>query len=189
MSTYPGDGGRDEPREETTQPLSGWQQPEPQRGWDAPSSSDRPSPHPSDASTPYGQQPPPTQGQPTQGQPYAAPYAPGGPPPGFPMSRPDHPQATLALVLGLVGLAGGLATCGLLFLVSPFAWVIGRRSTREIAASGGHYGGEGSARAGYVTGVIGTIFLVLAIVAVVIYILVVIAVIGSSGTTSDYGNV
>lgn len=187
MSNYPGDEGRDPSREddEATRPV-GWQQPEPSRGWDAPgpqqeSSWDTPPP------SPYGQ---PSQQAYQQPPPYAAPspYAPQ-PPMGFPVAKPDHPQATLALVLGIVGLAGGLATCGLLFLTSPFAWVVGRRAVREIEASGGQLGGEGSARAGFVTGVIGSILLVLALIAVALYIAFVVWAISSSGSSSDYGNV
>lgn len=189
MSGYPGDEERDPSRsdDEATRPL-GWQQPEPSRGWDAPPPS------------PYGQpQPaPPSYEQPSYQQPsyqqpppYAAPspYAQQPPPMGLPVAKPDHPQATLALVLGIVGLAGGLATCGLLFLTSPFAWVIGRRAVREIEASGGQLGGEGSARAGLVTGVIGSVLLALALVAVALYIAFVVWAISSSGTSSDYGNV
>lgn len=187
MSGYPGDEERDPSRgdDEATRPL-GWQQPEPPRGWDAPPPSPYAQPRPS-----YDQ---PSYDQPSYEQPppYAAPsaYSQQPPPPmGFPVAKPDHPQATLALVLGIVGLAGGLATCGLLFLTSPFAWVIGRRAVREIEASGGQLGGEGSARAGLVTGVIGSVLLALALVAVALYAAFVVWAISSSGSSSDYGNV
>lgn len=193
MSTYPGDQERDPSREddEATRPV-GWQQPEPPRGWDAPgpqqgSSWDAPPPSPYGQPSQQGYQQPSQQGY--QPPPYAAPSYATQPPMGLPVAKPDHPQATLALVLGLVGLAGGLATCGLLFLTSPFAWVIGRRAVREIEASGGQLGGEGSARAGFVTGVIGSILLVLALVAVALYIAFVVWAISSSGSSSDYGNV
>lgn len=126
---------------------------------------------------PYGQQP---YGQPSYGQAYGA-----GGPASWGVPHQDHPRATLALVLGVVALAGGLA-CGLPLLVSPFAWVVGGRAVREIRASGGRYGGEGQAKAGQVMGIVGTVVLVLAVLAVVT--LIVIGLASSSGSSSDYSN-
>jgi hypothetical protein len=84
---------------------------------------------------PYGQQPPyvPQPGQP-------AGYA------------PDHPKATTALVLGILG----IVICG---IIAPFAWRIGKQTLDEIDASNGQLGGRGSAQAGYVLGIIGTVLL------------------------------
>ena len=112
---------------------------------------------------PYGQAP---YGQPQHGQPYA--QTPYGYPPyaGFTPPRPDHPQSTLSLILGIVGLVFGFG-CGLGFLVSPFAWALGRNAVREVRASHGHLGGEGTARAGMILGIIGTVLLVLAILALI----------------------
>jgi hypothetical protein len=102
---------------------------------------------------PYGQapydqgsygQPPYDQG--SYGQP---PY--GQPPVGY---APDHPKATTAMVLGILG----IVVCG---LVAPFAWRIGKRTVDEIDASHGQLGGRGTAQAGYILGIIGTILLVL----------------------------
>ena len=89
-------------------------------------------------------------------------YAPGAPVP----YAPDHPNATTALVLGIVG----MVVCG--GLLSPFAWVIGRKAVREIDASQGALGGRGSAQAGYILGVIGSVMLVLAVLLVVAYLLI-----------------
>jgi hypothetical protein len=75
---------------------------------------------------------------------------PGWAPPGY--ALPEHPQATTAMVLGILG----LATCTVL---SPFAWRIGKRAVSEIDASNGRLGGRGPAQAGYVMGLIGTIML------------------------------
>ena len=96
-----------------------------------------------------------------QYQPQPGYYAPGAPAP----YAPEHPNATTALVLGIVG----MVVCG--GLLSPFAWVIGRKAVREIDASHGALGGRGSAQAGYVLGVIGSVMLVLAVVLVVAYLL------------------
>jgi len=101
------------------------------------------------AQPPYGGYPP---------NPYGAPP--------FPVA-PDHPQATLVLVLGIVG----LVVCG---LVAPFAWVMGGRVVREIDASGGQLGGRSQAQAGRICGIIGTCliglgFLFLAFVVVIAF--------------------
>ncbi|MFC6154072.1 DUF4190 domain-containing protein [Nocardioides yefusunii] len=122
---------------------------------------------------PYGQQP---AQQPTQpyGTQYGAPqYGSqqfgaqqfGGPQYGMTqLPPPPHPRATTAMVLGLVGLVGGL-TCGLGFLLSPFAWAIGSRTVKEIDASKGQLAGRDQANTGRITGIVGTVLLVLAIVA------------------------
>ena len=67
---------------------------------------------------------------------------------------PDHPKATTALVLGILG----LVVCG---VIAPFAWRIGRRTLDEIDGSHGQLGGRGTAQAGYVLGIIGTVVLLL----------------------------
>lgn len=106
---------------------------------------------------PYGQ--PPT-GQPPYGQPAygQAPY--GQPAYGHPSMgyAPDHPKATTALVLGILG----MVVCGLL---APFAWRIGKRTLDEIDGSHGQLGGRGTAQAGYVLGIIGTVLLLLGVLA------------------------
>ena len=118
-------------------------------------------------SGPYGQQP--------YGQQYGQQY-------GYAYQVPNHPQATMALVLGLVGLIGG-CLCGLPLLASPFAWAVGARAKREIEASHGQLGGAGNAQAGYITGIIGTVLLVLAVLGVLLLLVVGIASEGSSGPT------
>jgi hypothetical protein len=93
------------------------------------------------------------------GQPPYPPQGWGAPPPGY-GPVPDHPKATTALVLGILGLV-------LCQLLAPVAWVVGKRSRDEIDASGGRYGGRGSAQAGYVMGVIGTILIVVTLLFVI----------------------
>jgi hypothetical protein len=66
-------------------------------------------------------------------------------------------------------------------LVSPFAWVIGHRSLREIRAAGGHLGGESSAQAGMVMGIVGTVLL---FVFVIVVVLLVIGLAASDFTTT-----
>lgn len=108
---------------------------------------------------------PPLAGPPLAGPPPGAPYPPYHSPPYI---RPEAPSATTALVLGIVGLAGGLMVCGLPLVVSPFAWYFGNQALREIEESGGTLGGESQARAGQIMGIIGTIFLGLAVLVLVV---------------------
>ena len=75
---------------------------------------------------------------------------------------PEHPQATLALVLGILS----VVTCQVL---GPFAWVIGHRAVREIDESGGRIGGRGTAQAGYVLGIIGTVLLGFAVLTLLVF--------------------
>ncbi len=108
------------------------------------------------------QTPPP--GQPPYGNYPPNPY---GPPPGF--GAPDHPQATLILVLGILG----LVACQIL---SPVAWVMGNRVVREIDASNGQVGGRSSAQAGRICGIIGTVLLGLGLLIGVVAIIILFAV-------------
>lgn len=195
--------------DEETRPL-GWDQPEVPRGWDAPDA--RPQSWDSPAASPRPAEPPPypTQAMPSapppyppppyRSAPYPAPYqAPSYPPPAWGTAPPhaggwvpygapvaEHPRSTLALVLGIIGLVAGLST-GVGFLLSPVAWAVGRSAVREIAASGGHYGGQGQARAGQVLGIIGTVLL--AILVALLVLLVVFLVATHQAATPDYGNV
>ncbi|MGI9155695.1 MAG: hypothetical protein ACR2FG_03525 [Marmoricola sp.] len=133
---------------------------------------------------PYQQEP----GQPVYQQPGQPGYPAGYGQPGYPAygaPPPNHPQATTAMVLGLVSLIGG-CICGLPFLAGPFAWVIGSKAKREIAASNGQLGGEGSAQAGFIMGIIASVLLVLAVIAVLLVVVVGIASDSSSSTTTQY---
>ena len=122
---------------------------------------------------------------PTQQPPPAQPGQPGYPPPGYgPQAgwqqpvppgyytgppayrRPDHPEATKALVVGIIALLGGF-TCYLPLLLGPWAWVVGRRAVKEIDAQPGRYEGRGQALGGYVMGIVATALLVLGLLALV----------------------
>ena len=132
---------------------------------------------------PYGQQP----GQPAYGYPPPAGQSapPGGPPlyppyAAFTPPRPDHPQSTLSLILGIVGLVLGFG-CGLGFLASPFAWALGRNALKEIQASRGQLGGESTARAGMITGIVGSVLLALGVLVLIGFAILV----AVAGTTSS----
>ena len=47
----------------------------------------------------------------------------------------DHPRATTALILGILGVV-------LCYILAPFAWKIGKQAVNEIDASGGQLGGR-----------------------------------------------
>ncbi len=101
----------------------------------------------------YGTPPPPTDGPYGQQPPYG-----GGP-------APTHGSATTALVLGILS----LVVCAPLGIP---AYIIGRRAEREILASQGALSGEGLAKAGWITGLIGMILLTLGILLLILLVAV-----------------
>ncbi|MEO6605937.1 MAG: DUF4190 domain-containing protein [Aeromicrobium sp.] len=128
---------------------------------------------------PPGQYPPPPPGQ----------YPP--PPPGQygyqPVYQaPKHPQATLAMVLGIIGLTGLM--CYVTFLVAPFAWWIGAKANREIKADPARYSGGSEASAGKIMGIIGTVFLILGLLAITALIIATVTIDGfwDEDYSSDY---
>ncbi|WP_200958028.1 DUF4190 domain-containing protein [Nocardioides sp. Soil805] len=132
--------------------------------------------------SPYGQdpyaQPPGTYGQPVQPGQYGG-YA----QPGY-AAPPPHPQATTALVLGLVSLIG-LFICIFPVLAAPFAWRTGGRVVKEIDAQPGRWSGREQAQAGRIMGIIGTVLLVLGILAVVGLVVLAVAVTGEVSTVDS----
>jgi hypothetical protein len=126
---------------------------------------------------------PPGYPPPTDQAGYPPPAGPPGYPPPYPGYQPgyqpylppqDHPQATLAMILGIVG----VVVCQ---VVGPFAWVIGKRAMNEIDASGGALGGRGQAQAGFILGIISTVLLGLGLIFFVIWL---IAIIGLASTST-----
>lgn len=85
----------------------------------------------------------------------------------------NHPRATTALVLGLVGLVGSWM-CFFPAFAGPFAWWVGASARREIDSSPTPLGGRNSATAGMIMGIITTVWLVLSLIAlgVVVYLAV-----------------
>lgn len=113
------------------------------------------------------QPPPPVQGPPQQDPRYWG-HGPYQPPPYGPMpvvggSR-DHGKATLALALGIGGLATGI------LLVSPVAWWFGQQAREEIDAEPYVYGNRGMATAGMVMGIIGTALLGLGLLLLILVV-------------------
>lgn len=118
---------------------------------------------------PPGQYPPPGQ----HGYQPAGQYPPGqyGYQPVY--TPPKHPQATLAMVLGIIGLTSLM--CYITAVVAPFAWWIGAKAMKEIDANPGQYDGRGEAQAGKIMGIIGTILLILGIIAIAGFVTLLIA--------------
>ena len=88
-----------------------------------------------------------------------------------------------------IGLAGIMFCAGLTLVLSPFAWVMGRKAVREIDENPGAYSGRDQARGGQIMGIIGTVLLVLGLVALVILIVLAAAVWDSGsgmGTSTTY---
>lgn len=115
----------------------------------------------------YGEQP--SGPQPTYGQPGSV------PPPGY--YAPDHPKATTSLVLGILGVV-------LCQVIAPFAWVIGRSTVAEIDASGGRWGGRGTANTGYILGIVGTAILGFAVLFLVGYLILMLVLFGGMAASS-----
>jgi len=124
----------------------------------------------------YPAQPPQGPGQPPQSPPQN-PYQPygGSGPTGPPNWKPEHPQATMVLILGILG----MAVCQ---LIAPFAWVIGRRVKKEIDESGGQYAGSSQVQVGYILGIVGTCLMIVGVLFFVVYIVIVVIAIGASAT-------
>ena len=128
-----------------------------------------PRPEAPPASPAYGQ---PAYGPPSQpsyqpqqayGQPYGQPYGQGAPDQvRFHQPGPtvEHPQATLAFVLGLLSVLG-------LTILGPFGWYYGNKVVAQIDQDPREYNNRGIAMAGKVLGIIGTIFLALTVLLVI----------------------
>ena len=161
MTNSPGDGQppQDQPPQDPNQQPGYWEQ---QQGQN-PYGQQQP---PYGQQNPYGQQPPHGQ-QPSYPQQSGYPVA----------YAPDHPKATLSLILGILG----IVVCG---VVAPFAWQMGKRTRDEIDASNGQLGGRGSAQAGYVLGLIGTILLGLGVLVLVLVVVIAVVTATTSSTTT-----
>jgi hypothetical protein len=120
---------------------------------------DRPAPAPDPYATP----------QYTQYQPYPTsnvqPYSPGYPQPW--QLTTDHPSATPALILGILGLCG-------LSILAPIAWYLSARARKEIAANPGRWN-SGSVNVGYALGIIGTVLWAIAVSFITLMIIIGIA--------------
>jgi hypothetical protein len=88
----------------------------------------------------------------------------GGPGYGYAPQPPKHPQAVTVLVLGILGVV-------LCSLCGPFAWAMGSRVEREIAASRGAYAGSTEVTVGKVLGIVSTALLGLSVLVFGVFLL------------------
>lgn len=82
---------------------------------------------------------------------------------------PDHPQATLILVLGIAGAV--TAFFGFPF-IAPVAWYLGGRAQREIRSYPPRYRRSGAVTAGYILGILGTLVATFIITALILGVLI-----------------
>ena len=93
------------------------------------------------------------------------PPPPGYPPsgyPAYPPIPPKHPQAVTVLVLGILCVVCGL--CG------PFAWSMGAKAEREIAAAPGRWSGDTEITIGKILGIVSTALLALTLVVLIVFV-------------------
>jgi len=93
-------------------------------------------------------------------------YYPQSEPPNYPVmpypqptGRPEHPQSTTVLVLGILGIV-------LAGILSPIAWHMGNKALRECAT--GMYTAPDQLKAGRILGIVGTVLLIVNAVACVV---------------------
>ena len=104
---------------------------------------------------PYGQQSP---------MPYGQPY--GTPP-------PEHPQGTLILIFGILGI--------FITIFAPIAWYLGNKARNDIRASGFQYSNEQNISIGRMLGKVFTIIAIVTIVIVIISLIVIGVFAGTQG--------
>jgi uncharacterized membrane protein YjgN (DUF898 family) len=100
-----------------------------------------------------------------QPPPYGGSGGPGGPGYGYgyPPQPPKHPQAITILVLGILG----IVVCG---LCGPFAWSMGTKAEREMAAAPGRWTGSTEITIGKILGIVSTALLALTLVILVVFV-------------------
>ena len=83
----------------------------------------------------------------------------------------EHPQGTLILIFGIIGIFSGI--------FAPIAWYLGNKARREIAASGASYANDSQISTGRM---LGKVFTIIYIVSTVLFIIffIILAVIGVS---------
>ena len=81
---------------------------------------------------------------------------------------PEHPNATPALVLGILGIVG-------FWPLGPVAWFLGAKGRRDIRRNPGRWRSSGTLTAGVVLGAITTTLLALTAFAITMFVLLVIA--------------
>ena len=145
------------PYEENPQTQPSQQDPYAQPGQQYPQGGGQQTPYDQQSPTPYGQQSPMPYGQ----QPYTMP----------PMQ--EHPQGTLILIFGILGI--------FITIFAPIAWYLGNKAKRDIQTSGIQYSNEQNISIGRMLGKIFTIIAIISIVFVIILSIILAIAASSSG--------
>lgn len=96
--------------------------------------------------------------------------APWTPPPPH-RTRPPHPQATTAMVLGIVA-AAGFFTLLVPALAGPIAWYLGSAARRDIQREPERWSGSARATTGMVLGIVATALLAILILVLTLIVVV-----------------
>ncbi len=145
------------PYDENPQTQPGQENPYAQPGQQYPPAGDQSTPYQQQSPMPYGQQSPMPYGQ----QPYTMP----------PMQ--EHPQGTLILIFGILGI--------FITIFAPIAWYLGNKAKRDIQTSGIQYTNEQNIAVGRMLGKIFTIIAIVSIVLVIIFWIIIAIAANSSG--------
>jgi len=123
-----------------------------------PQSGEQPGQYAGGQPAPYGQQSAMPYGQ----QPYAMP----------PMQ--EHPQGTMILIFGILGI--------FITIFAPIAWYLGNKAKQDVQTSGIHYSNEQNISIGRMLGKVFTIIAIVSIVLVIIFwIVIAVVATGQSG--------
>ena len=101
----------------------------------------------------------------------------GAPGYGYPYGPPtvEHPQGTIVLVLGILGIV-------LCQVLGPIAWVMGNRALQEIDASPGSWSNRGNVQAGRICGIVATALLGVYVLLFGLYAVVLIGALAGTST-------
>ena len=146
------------PYEENPQTQPSQQDPYAQPGQQYPQGGGQQTPYGQQSPMPYGQQSPMPYGQ---QQPYTMP----------PMQ--EHPQGTLILIFGILGI--------FITIFAPIAWYLGNKAKRDIQTSGIQYSNEQNISVGRMLGKIFTIIAIISIVFVIILWIIIAIAASTSG--------
>jgi hypothetical protein len=153
------------PHEENPQTQPSQQDPYAQPGQQYPQGGGQPTPYGQQSPMPYGQQSPMPYGQqspmPYGQQPYTMPPV------------QEHPQGTLILIFGILGI--------FITIFAPIAWYLGNKAKRDIQTSGIQYSNEQNISIGRMLGKIFTIIAIISIVFVIIVWIIIAIAASTSG--------
>lgn len=91
---------------------------------------------------------------------------------GLSAEQPEHPNATAALVVGIVGI---MALFVMFPLISPVAWYLGAKGRREMREQPGRWRTSGSLTAGFVLGIVGTLIAIAFVALILVALALVVA--------------